>query len=160
MKIVVGTTLLGHVSQDRFFVRLSGNSDAALEYTGKFEAGTWEFELRRDNMILLRSQRIKLSAWQTLLGREVYRILHESNELFTVNKVLLKGTIIWNGREYSFPSFSQPRIEDFELTFPWNNLLWGMRVRSYCDSTDPKKILPAIAITILVWLRWNAIASD
>jgi hypothetical protein len=160
MKIVVTSTLRGHITQDRFSVRLFRNANAEREYRGEFEAGSWEFKLYHGDNIILQCQRISLPTKESFLGLKTYSILYESEELCKVKKVLFKKTVIWNGHEYAFPTLLRPRIPDMNLRFPRTSLLWRFAVRSYSDTTDPEKIMLAIVLTILVWLTWNALPAD
>ncbi len=58
MEILVGTSLIGHIKQDQFFVQLLRNGKAEEEYRGKFETGSWEFNLYREGSVVLDCQRI------------------------------------------------------------------------------------------------------
>lgn len=94
------------------------------------------------------------------MGHKKYRIFSGEEELCCVNKSLFKKEISVDEQGYSFPGVLRRSISELELSFPLWSLLWRRRVKSYCVSNNQRKLMLAVAITILVWLTWNALPAD
>jgi hypothetical protein len=159
MEIHVSTTFLGTLTQNKFFVRTI-DEKGTNEYECSYEAGEWNFQMSMDGKLILESQRIKLSGKKTFLGHQSYKLLWEGNEIGMFNRSYLKKEITFDGRSYSFPKLFKLSIADLGLKFPLRTWIYRRNVKSNCTSTEPTKIMLAIAMTIFVWFTWNALPAD
>lgn len=159
MEINVSTPFLGPLTQEKFSVKVIDRRDIK-EYHGTYDAGEWAFKLFENEKLVLESQRVKLSGKETFFGHQRYKIIWEGIEIAFLNKSYLKKEIIFDEKHYSFPKLFKPSIYDLKLEFPLRTWIWRRKVKSYCTTTEPHKIMLAIAITILVWFTWNALPAD
>jgi len=159
MEINVSTSFPGPLTQERFSVKIIDGRDVK-KYKGTYDAGESAFKLFENEKIVLENQRVKLSGKKTFLGHQRYKISWEGKEIAFPNKSYLNRKIIFNEKHYSFPRLFKPSIYDLKLEFPLRTRIWRRKVKSFCTTTEPHKIMLAIAITIFVWFTWNALPAD
>lgn len=159
MEIHVSTTFLGPLTQNKFFVRTI-DENGTKEYECSYESGEWKFQMYEEDKLILESQRIKLSAKKTFLGRQNYKILWERNEIGIVKRSYFKKEITFDGKNYLFPRLLKPSMDELNLKFPLRTWIYRRNVKSNCTSTETTKIMLAIAMTIFIWLTWNALPAD
>ncbi len=159
MEIQVSTTFWGPLTQNKFFVRTI-DEKGTKEYECSYEAGEWNFQMYAEGKLVLESQQLKLSGKKTFFGHQSYKILWEGREIGTLNKSYFKKEITFDGKSYPFPKLLKPSIDELNLKFPLRSLIYRRKVKSNCTSTEPTKIMLAIAITIFVWFTWNALPMD
>jgi len=159
MEIFVSTTFLGQLTQNKFFVRTI-DEKGTKEYKCSYEAGEWNFQMYRDDKLILESQRIKLSGKKTFLGHQSYTIRWEGNEIGILNRSYFKKKLIFDGKSHPFPKLFKPSIDDLNLKFPLSIWIYRRNVKSNCTAAEPPKIMLAIATTVFVWFTWNALPAD
>jgi len=159
MEIHVYQTFLGPLTQNKFFVRTVAEK-RTKEYKCSYRAGEWNFQMYSKDKLILESQQIKLSGKKTFMGHQSYRILWERKEIGILNKSYFKKELIFDGKSHPFPKLFKPSIDDLNLKFPLSTWIYRRKVKSNCTSTEPRKIMQAIAITVFVWFTWNALPAD
>lgn len=159
MEIHVSTTFWEPLAQDNFSVRtIDGNE--TNEYKCSYVAGEWQFQMYAGDKLILESKRIRLSGKKTFLGHQSYKILWDGNEIGILNRSYFKKELIFDGKRHPFPKLFKPSIDDLNLKFPLRTWISRRNVKSKCTSAEPRKIMLAIAVTIFVWLTWNALPAD
>lgn len=159
MEIHVTTTFWGPLTQDKFLVRTIGEK-GTKEYKCFYKAGEWGFQMFDEHKLILESRRVKLSRKKTFLGYQRYKILWQGNEIAILNKSYFKKELSFDGKSYPFPTLFKPYIDVLNLKFPLKVWIYRRNVKSICTSTEPLKIMLAIATTIFVWFTWNAVPAD
>ncbi len=159
MEIYVTTTFWGPLTQDKFNVR-TVDEKKTTEYKGFYEAGEWKFQMYEGNRLVLESRRVKLSGKRTFWGHQRYKILWEGKEIGILKRSFFRKELVFEGKNYPFPTLFRRSIDDLKLTFPLKSLIYRRNVKSICTATEPVKIMMAIAMTIFVWFTWNALPVD